>query len=154
MVPVKRRFESAAAIASLFLAAAHAIPAVVPAIRQLDVNVAMRDGVRLSANIFHPVASGRYPAILLRTPYDKGDAITPNFQSFVNHGYAVVVQDVRGRYDSGGVFEPINQEIQDGDDTLNWIARQPWSDGKVGMYRRIVSGHRAVESGAARTIRI
>jgi putative CocE/NonD family hydrolase len=134
VVPVKRRFEAAAAIASLFLTVAHAIPAVVPAIRQLDVNVAMRDGVRLSANVFYPVASGRYPAILLRTPYDKGGDITPNFQSFVDHGYAVVVQDVRGRYDSGGVFEPINQEIQDGDDTLNWIARQPWSDGNVGMY--------------------
>ena len=52
----------------------------------------------------------------------------------MNHGYAVVVQDVRGRYKSGGVFEPINQEVGDGDDTLNWIARQPWSDGGVGMY--------------------
>ena len=52
----------------------------------------------------------------------------------MNHGYAVVVQDVRGRYRSGGKFEPINQEVNDGDDTLNWIARQPWSDGGVGMY--------------------
>ena len=52
----------------------------------------------------------------------------------MNHGYAVVVQDVRGRYASGGIFEPINQEINDGDDTLNWIAHQNWSDGGVGMY--------------------
>jgi putative CocE/NonD family hydrolase len=52
----------------------------------------------------------------------------------VNHGYVVVVQDVRGRYRSAGVFEPINQEVNDSDDTLNWIARQPWSDGNVGMY--------------------
>ena len=52
--------------------------------------------------MFRPAANGRYPAILLRTPYNKGDAITPAFQSFVNHGYAVVVEDVRGRYKSGG----------------------------------------------------
>ena len=94
----------------------------------------MRDGVRLSANLFRPATTGRYPAILLRTPYNKGDAITQSYQSFVNHGYAVVVEDVRGRYKSGGQFEPINQDVRDGDDTLNWIARQPWSDGGVGMY--------------------
>jgi len=64
----------------------------------------MRDGIRLSANVFRPAAPGRYPTVLLRTPYNKGDDITPNFQSFVNHGYAVVVQDVRGRYQSAGVF--------------------------------------------------
>ena len=95
----------------------------------------MRDGVRLSANVFRPGGPERYPAILLRTPYGKSDTITAAYQSFVNHGYAVVVQDVRGRYRSGGTFEPVhNHEIDDGDDTLNWIARQPWSDGGVGMY--------------------
>ena len=103
-------------------------------ILQINVAVPMRDGVRLSANVFRPSASGRFPTILLRTPYDKGDALTPNYQSFLNHGYAVVVQDVRGRYKSGGVFEPVNQEVNDGDDTLNWIAAQTWSDGGVGMY--------------------
>ena len=51
----------------------------------------------------------------------------------MDHGYAVVVEDVRGRYESEGAFEPLAQEPADGDDTLNWIARQPWSDGKVGM---------------------
>lgn len=104
------------------------------AVSNFNVGVPMRDGVRLSANLFRPGTTGRYPTILLRTPYNKGNAITPAWQSFVNHGYAVVVQDVRGRYESGGKFEPINQEVNDGDDTLNWIARQPWSDGGVGMY--------------------
>jgi putative CocE/NonD family hydrolase len=94
----------------------------------------MRDGVRLSANVFRPAGNSRYPTVLLRTPYDKGPDLTPNFKSFVDRGYAVVIQDVRGRYQSEGVFEPINQEINDGSDTLNWIAAQPWSDGKVGMY--------------------
>jgi len=121
----------AALIVAPFYGAATTAPSAASA---FDVAVPMRDGVRLSANIFRPVASGKYPAILLRTPYGKGDAITPAYQAFVNHGYAVVVQDVRGRYRSGGTFEPINQEVNDGDDTLNWIARQPWSDGGVGMY--------------------
>ena len=93
----------------------------------------MRDGVRLSANVFLPANSGRVPTILIRTPYNKGDALNANWESFVDHGYAVVVQDVRGRYGSEGVFDPLHQEPLDGEDTLNWIARQPWSDGKVGM---------------------
>ena len=101
--------------------------------RNLDIAVPMRDGVRLSANVFRPEAPGRYPAILVRTPYGKGTGISPNYAPFVEHGYAVVVQDVRGRYRSEGVFQPLDQEPADGDDTLNWIARQPWSDGKVGM---------------------
>jgi len=93
----------------------------------------MRDGVRLSANIFRPEAPGRYPTILVRTPYNKGRDIAPHYAAFVEHGYVVVVQDVRGRYASEGVFRPLEQEPADGDDTLNWIARQSWSDGKVGM---------------------
>src|SRR5689334_3393462 len=101
----------------------------------------MRDGVKLAANVFLPAAHARYPAILERTPYGKG-SLTPNYAAFVEHGYAVVVEDVRGRYDSQGAFDPLRQEGPDGYDTIEWIARQPWSDGKVGMiggsYRGIV----------------
>jgi hypothetical protein len=111
-------------------------------VKRPGVPVPMRDGVRLSANVFLPFERGRFPAILERTPYSKGDAITPNYQAFVEHGYAVVAQDVRGRYQSEGIFDPLRQEAADGDDTLNWIARQPWSDGDIGMiggsYRGIV----------------
>jgi len=102
-------------------------------VKSLDMGVPMRDGVRLSANVFRPEGPGRYPAILVRTPYGKGHDISPNYLPFVEHGYAVVVQDVRGRYASEGIFRPLEQEPADGDDTLNWIARQPWSDGKIGM---------------------
>jgi putative CocE/NonD family hydrolase len=102
----------------------------------------MRDGVHLAANIYRPSASGRLPTILVRTPYGKGTDITPNYQAFVDRGYAVVVQDTRGRYESEGQFRPLVQEPADGNDTLNWIARQSWSDGKIGMiggsYRGIV----------------
>ena len=93
----------------------------------------MRDGVRLSTDAYVPSEHGRFPTILVRTPYNKGSAVNTSYQSFVDHGYAVVVQDVRGRYGSEGAFQPLTQESNDGDDTLNWIARQPWSDGKVGM---------------------
>ncbi len=110
--------------------------------RHLRVQIPMRDGIRLAANVYLPADRARMPAILERTPYGKGDGITPNYQAFVDRGYAVVVEDVRGRYESEGVFRPLHQEPADGDDTLNWIARQPWSDGKVGMiggsYRGIV----------------
>lgn len=99
----------------------------------LGVAVPMRDGIRLSANLFRPEGPGRYPTILVRTPYGKGNAISPSYAPFVEHGYAVVVEDVRGRNRSEGVFRPLEQEPADGDDTLNWIARQPWSDGKIGM---------------------
>jgi putative CocE/NonD family hydrolase len=109
-------------------------------IKHLQLAVPMRDGVRLSTNAYIPSDHGRFPVILVRTPYNKGADITPNYQAFVDHGYAVVVQDVRGRYESEGAFQPLTQESRDGDDTLNWIARQPWSDGKVGMIGGSYSG--------------
>jgi uncharacterized protein len=120
--------------ASLVLAAALALYAAQPSIeKRLHVRVHARDGVHLCTNVFRPAGSERRPAILVRTPYNKGSDITPNYQAFVEHGYAVVVQDVRGRYHSDGVFDPYYQETPDGDDTLNWIAAQPWSNGKIGM---------------------
>ena len=99
----------------------------------LHVRVAMRDGVHLDTNIYHPNGVGRYPTILLRTPYGKGDDLPLGYLSFIRHGYAVVMQDVRGRYQSEGVFDALEQEGPDGYDTLAWISRQPWSDGKAGM---------------------
>ena len=102
-------------------------------IEQLHVLMPMRDGVRLAANIFRPSEPARLPTLLYRTPYNKGNAITANPKVLVEHGYAVVVQDVRGRYESEGVFEPFDQEGRDGYDTIEWIARQSWSDGNVGM---------------------
>jgi uncharacterized protein len=101
--------------------------------KMLHLRVPMRDGVHLDTNVFHPIGVAHYPTILIRTPYGKGPGLLPGYVSFVDHGYAVVMQDVRGRYDSDGVFDMLNQEGPDGYDTLNWIAAQPWSDGKIGM---------------------
>ncbi len=110
-------------------AAASAQPVV-----QLHVRVPMRDGVRLCTNIFRPALSGRYPAVLHRTPYRKSSQITASVRAFLERGYAVVLQDVRGRYDSEGEFRQFEQEQRDGADTIGWIARQAWSDGKVAMF--------------------
>lgn len=104
-----------------------------PTEKQLHVKIQMRDGVKLCSNVFRPAGTAKLPTILIRTPYNKGADITANFQAFVDRGYAVVAQDVRGRYDSGGKFDPLHQETLDGSDTLDWIAKQPWSSGKVGM---------------------
>lgn len=96
--------------------------------------VPMRDGVRLATDVYLP--SGRapgqkFPTVLIRTCYNKFS--TAQFFAFVHYGYAVVAQDTRGRELSEGVWQPIVNEREDGDDTLNWIAAQPWSDGSVGM---------------------
>jgi putative CocE/NonD family hydrolase len=94
----------------------------------------MRDGVRLSTNVFLPSGSpGKFPTLLVRTPYGKGSALLPGYRIFLDHKFAIVVQDVRGRYASQGVFRPPTQEGNDGSDTISWIASQAWSDGGVGM---------------------
>lgn len=126
------------------------------ALMTLHVKVAMRDGVKLCTNIFRPSATGRYPVVLQRTPYKKVSELTPGLRAFVDRGYAVVTQDVRGRYDSEGVFDQFVQEKNDGEDTLSWIARQGWSDGRVGMFggsyvgltqwRAALSGHPALKA--------
>ncbi|MBC7927741.1 MAG: CocE/NonD family hydrolase [Bryobacteraceae bacterium] len=97
------------------------------------VEIPMRDGVKLAANVFLPEKQQRSATLLIRTPYNKGTYLVGSYKVFLESGYSIVVQDVRGRYSSGGVFRPLVQEKNDGDDTLNWISRQPWSTGKVGM---------------------
>lgn len=124
------RLPALVALLSISTMASASTPEIV---KYLNVKVPMQDGMRLAANIFLPTELGRFPTILVRTPYNKGEDLTPNFRAFLDHGYAMVVEDARGRYESEGVFDPFGQEPRDGNDTLNWIARQPWSDGKIGM---------------------
>ncbi len=100
------------------------------------VSVPMRDGVVLKAHLWRPASGERVPVLITRTPYGRGeDATGPDFvRQAVAHGYAVVVQDVRGRYGSGGEYEPYRHEGKDGYDTIEWAARQPWSNGVVGTF--------------------
>ncbi len=100
------------------------------------VPVPMRDGVVLMATVWRPSSAERVPALVTRTPYGRGaDASGPDFiPQAIAHGYAVVVQDVRGRYASEGEYEPYRHEGPDGYDTIEWAARQPWSSGVVGPF--------------------
>jgi len=91
----------------------------------------MRDGTRLATTIFLPEAEGRYPAVLLRTPYNRLNAVQ-GWEEWVNNGYVFISQDVRGRYDSDGEFTPFLQETNDTPDTLAWIRRQDWCNGQIG----------------------
>lgn len=99
-----------------------------------DVAVTMRDGVRLSADLYLPEAAGPFPTVLLRTPYDNNTE--PNIQKgrrLAGYGYACVIQDCRGRYDSEGEYYPFVDDAQDGFDTQEWIGAQPWCNGRIGM---------------------
>lgn len=98
--------------------------------------VPMRDGVVLRADVLRPEGAGRFPVLVYRTPYGKEDALKDytTFLHAVERGYAVVVQDVRGRYASAGEFRPYQNEGHDGYDTIEWAAVQPWSNGKVGTF--------------------
>jgi putative CocE/NonD family hydrolase len=101
------------------------------------ISVKMRDGAILRGDIFRPDAEGKFPVLLQRTPYRR--AITwgydVNFaQRAAAHGYVVFLQDVRGRYTSDGEWYPFLHESEDGYDTIEWIAAQPYSDGRVGMF--------------------
>jgi uncharacterized protein len=101
-----------------------------------DVAVPMRDGTILRADLLLPGPTGRFPVLVYRTPYGKQFALKEDktFEKAVARGYAVVIQDVRGRYASDGEFNPYQNEGRDGYDTIEWAARQPWSDGNVGTF--------------------
>ena len=109
-----------------------------------NVDIPMRDGVILRADVYRPAdahESGKaVPGVVTRTPYDKevfGAAVVgvmPNALKLAERGYAVVVVDTRGRYASEGEFKPFHQEGPDGYDTLEWVAAQDWCDGGTAIY--------------------
>jgi putative CocE/NonD family hydrolase len=96
----------------------------------------MRDGVALRADVLRPTEDGKFPVLVYRTPYGKEAAQREytTFQHAVERGYAVVIQDVRGRFQSEGEFRPYENEGLDGYDTIEWAASQPWSNGAVGTF--------------------
>ena len=104
---------------------------------ETNVAVPMRDGTILYADIYRPEGPGPYPVLLQRTPYDKTLPLSLNMLDplkAAKRGYAVVIQDTRGRYTSEGEFYAFRDDIDDGYDSVEWAASQPWSLGKVGMY--------------------
>ncbi len=104
-----------------------------PVALEFGVRIPMRDGIALSTDIYRPDSPGRFPVILVRTPYDNGLASSRRAgKHWATLGYVYAVQDVRGRGDSDGEFYPLVAEAKDGHDTIEWLARQPWSSGRVG----------------------
>jgi uncharacterized protein len=128
--------------------------------RAEEVYVRMRDGVTLATDIF--LGDGPRtprPAILVRLPYDKSGRYTfmPELAPYANdRGYVLVVQDVRGKFRSGGGTMPFAHEVTDGYDTIDWVAAQPWCNGVVGMFgdsyygytqwAAVASGHPALRA--------
>ena len=100
---------------------------------QWGVKIPMRDGVKLNATVYTPHGGGPQPAIFTLTPYIS-DSYYPRASYFAQHGYVYLLVDVRGRGNSGGDFEPFANEARDGYDIVEWIAKQPWCNGKVTMW--------------------
>src|ERR1700682_6231196 len=98
-----------------------------------NVAAKMRDGVTLRADIYRPKAEGKFPVLLVRTPYDKTNEMEFGAKAAVR-GYVVVEQDVRGRVQSEGEGYPFKNESQAGYDTVEWAATLPYANGKVGMF--------------------
>ncbi len=101
----------------------------------------MPDGATLYADRYHPRAAGPFPTILIRTPYGRpsetrilGPLASLGAPLFAERGYNVVIQSVRGRFRSEGLFEPLVNEAADGKATLAWVAAQPWFEGNLGMW--------------------
>ena len=103
-----------------------------------NVMAPMRDGVRLAADIYRPALGGRpadgpFPVILERTPYDKSlPRSVAQAKYYARRGYVCVSQDVRGRFESEGEWYAFAKEAPDGYDTVEWLAAQPWSNGRIG----------------------
>ncbi len=102
-----------------------------------SIMVPMRDGVRLATDIYRPKdLAGALPTVLIRLPYNKasyrGATIPANF--FASHGYAVVVQDVRGKFASEGEYRVYEGDMTDWSDVFDWIGTQAWSTGRIGTY--------------------
>ena len=102
-------------------------------VAEYNVAVRMSDGVELSTDVYRPAGERPVAAILVRTPYNNGGdpRVRERARAVVAAGLAFVQQDVRGRHDSGGQWVPFVNEGRDGHETIEWIARQPWSDGRV-----------------------
>jgi putative CocE/NonD family hydrolase len=111
---------------------------------EVNLPVPMRDGTVLYADLYRPASGGPWPTLLTRTPYDKSAlgsvAYSLDPLRAAQAGYAVVVQDTRGRYASEGEFYAFRHEAADGYDTVEWCAAQPWSSDKVGMFGRSYVG--------------
>ena len=104
-------------------------------IAQMNVMVPMRDGIKLATDIYRPRKPGKYPAILCRMPYGTDLKIYKLLaRMFVSQGYIFLNQDTRGTFSSEGTYFPLAAEWEDGHDTVDWVVKQPWFNGKLGAW--------------------
>jgi putative CocE/NonD family hydrolase len=102
---------------------------------EMNLMVPMRDGIKLATDIYRPDAKGKYPVILVRTPYgSESTQYSDRGRYFAGRGYVFAVQDCRGKYDSEGEWYGKRSETDDGSDTIDWLASREWSSGNVGMW--------------------
>jgi len=131
--PTLRRLAVLAALSLLSIAP----PASGQGKVRFGVPIPMRDGVSLAADVWMPEGTGPFPTILVRTPYERTMELVPAGRPpelgayFAAHGYVWIIQDTRGRGDSDGIFHFFRDDGPDGYDSIEWIARQPWSNGRV-----------------------
>ena len=144
--PTPRR-AIAAFVAIPWAVAAYEFPTSPPPRNDIVVDnrvvIPMRDGVVLYADVYRPAGEGKHPVIVSRTPYST-ERFPSSYASavyFARRGYVYVFQDVRGRHESEGRWEPFRDDIEDGYDTIEWAAVQSWSNGKVGMEGGSYLGH-------------
>ena len=97
-----------------------------------QIDIPLRDGIVTKATVVRPTVKGKYPVVLERTPYGRGFAADEG-NLYARRGYIFVVQDARGTGDSKGKFDPMVNERKDGYDTIDWISKQDWCDGNIGM---------------------
>lgn len=103
-------------------------------VRHRDVQFPMRDGATLLGDVYLPATPSGEPTVLLRSPYGRHGIVALLAQVFANRGYITVIQSCRGTFGSGGTFNPFFQEAADGIDTVEWIERQPWFSGTLGLH--------------------
>src|SRR5262249_23054469 len=114
--------------------------------------VPMRDGPKLATDVYLPEGSGPWPVVLMRTPYGKNSQMMAQLSAinaWTRHGFAFVIQDCRGTFKSEGQYRPFMDDYLDGYDTVEWAAKQPWSDGHVGMFGASAMGITANEAAMA-----
>jgi len=98
---------------------------------QRDVPVPARDGTLLLTDLYAPTGGPGRGTILVRTPYGRGSQVAFEARVYAGQGYHVVVQSVRGTFGSGGLFDPMANEADDGQDAMGWLRSQPWFDGRL-----------------------
>ncbi|MEM6358623.1 MAG: CocE/NonD family hydrolase [Bacteroidota bacterium] len=128
-------------------------PLFVVAQNSTEVSVEMKDGIILKADLYAPNDLIKGPVILMRTPYQK-EGMKPIAEYFSSKGYYVVVQNVRGKYGSGGEFVPFLRERTDGEATLDWLAEQPWNNGNIGLWGSSYLGYSALTLSASENTQV